>query len=303
MGDAAGLMAREETVECALIDTFPAFLSFWREAQGLPTEQRLERWANVYLAGWPKLLEKQQQAYADEGEDWRRVALERVAPFWAERLPVMREAHDHLLEVCQPVCARARDALGYERDLACVIYVGVGCGAGWATTFDGLPAVLLGLENIAEEGWQSAETLAGLLAHEIGHLWHAHLREQCALPEGAGPWWQLYSEGLAQRAEQLVMGSDRWHMQANATDWLSWCTAHRRWLASEFLRRVDARESVRDMFGSWYSIAGHKQCGYYLGRELIGLLEQHAALRDVALLEDIEGSGREALGQIAQGAM
>lgn len=165
--------------------------------------------------------------------------------------------------------------------------MGIGCGAGWATTYEGKPAVLFGLENVAQEGWQSRETLQGLMAHELGHLTHFHWREQAGLaPDQDGPWWQLYSEGFAQWCEHLLHDR-RWHMQGGAgTPWQDWCGDNLGWLAAEFLRRVDADRDLRPFFGSWHDLRGYKQTGYFLGHELIKILQARAPLREVALLQD-----------------
>jgi hypothetical protein len=280
--------------DCQTIDTFPAFLTYWRQALHLPVKAQIEAWAKDYMCQWPELLEMQLQDYCDESVDWRQVAGEKVFPFLGERLPAMRLAHRHLLRCWASIYCKAQEALGFESEAMAVIYVGIGCGAGWATTYRGFPAVLFGLENIAECGWSQPPALTGLVAHEIGHLAHYHWRRQGGLDLGEGPWWQLYEEGFAQRCEHVILGADTWHPSTglNDDDWLDWCHAQRAWLAAEFLRRVDAGESVRALFGSWFDIRGRKQCGYFLGHELIRELERRATLSEIALLEDTEGQCR-----------
>ncbi len=193
-----------------------------------------------------------------------------------------------------------RKALDFDADMVLVVHVGIGCGAGWVDRYAGKPAVLFGVENIAQEGWDDPAILAGLIAHEIGHLAHFHWLEVAGLSRGKGPWWQLYSEGFAQRCEHLVLGRDSWHMAANyEDDWVAWCSAKLPWLAREFLRTVDAGESVRPFFGSWFQLAGRKQTGYYLGHELIRRLEASTPLRDIALLEDVDSRMREEVESLA----
>ena len=181
-----------------------------------------------------------------------------------------------------------------------VIYVGIGCGAGWATRYQRAPAILFGLENIAECGWTLPPVLAGLVAHEIGHLVHSHWRAKAGKPEGAGPWWDLYTEGFAQRCEHTILGKETWHMRSGDNDdddGLDWCRPHMPWLSAEFLRRVDAGESVRPFFGSWLELRGRKQCGYFLGHELIRELEGCMDLREIALLEDVDTRFRSLVEQ------
>jgi hypothetical protein len=285
--------------ECCVIDAFPAFLEFWPTVRHEPVDAQVDAWASVYMARWPELLAKQQSDYAGEGEDWRQIARERVFPHLDQRLPGMSEAHKHLLDVCEPVYAQAREELDFDGDAIFVVYVGIGCGAGWVTTYQGLPAVLFGLENVVEEGWTQPSVLSGLVAHEVGHLAHFHWRGQSGLPKGSGPWWQLYAEGFAQRFEHRIHRQDTWHMAHAVDGWLDWCQAHRGWLASEFLGKVDRGVPVRPFFGSWFELRGWKQTGYYLGHEVIRRLEKSLALEEIALLNDLEITMRHELEVLA----
>lgn len=278
--------------KCSVIDTFPQFRTFWRTAQQKSLDEQINGWASNYMAPWPELLEKQRENYASEGEDWRHVAKERVFPFLTERLPEMERAYSNLQGLCALACAEAQEVLGFESEVIFVIYVGIGCGAGWVTRYQNTPAILLGLENIAECGWSDTATLKGLIAHEMGHLAHFHWRAEKEMPTGSGPWWELYTEGFAQRCEHLIMGQENWHMGVEE-GWLRWCQEHRRWLAREFLRTVDEGEPVRRFFGSWYQIEGKSQSGYFLGCELIKRLEKKRSLKEIALLSDWRERMRE----------
>jgi hypothetical protein len=271
-----------------VIDTYPAFLQFWAAARDEPLERQIERWADEYLAPWPGLLALQQADYAGQNLDWRAVARERIFPYFDERLPAMAAARANLLTLGPELYQLARQVLGIDPDAAFVIHVGIGGGAGWVTTYEGRPAILFGLENIAECGWSDAGAIRGLVAHELGHVVHYAWRAE---PPPAGPeepWWQLYGEGFAQRCEQLILGEASWHEaeRADDDDWLAWCRAHRAWLAAEFLRDAEAGEPVQRFFGSWFEIEGHSQCGYFLGCEAIRALEAAMSLAEIARLED-----------------
>jgi hypothetical protein len=213
----------------------------------------------------------------------------------------MRTAHDNLRDACGPLYTRAEEALGFQSDAVFVIHVGIGCGAGWVTTYQNKPAILYGLENIVECGWSEPQALTGLVAHEVGHLAHFHWRAQRAVPLGSGPLWQIYEEGFAQRCEHLVLGADTWHMnEGREDDWLTWCQGHGQWLATEFLRTVDEGGSVHRFFGSWLDIQGYSQTGYYLGHELIRELESSMELSGVALLDSDDPRLRASLLKLAQ---
>lgn len=272
---------------CAVVDAFPTFLSVWDEIGQLSLDAQLDGWLGQYMAGWPELLQKQIDNYASEELDWRAVASEHVFPFLPERLPLMQTAHRHLLDICADVFSRSQQLVQFDGDLVCVLYVGIGCGAGWASTYDDKPAILFGLENIAEEGWQERTTLEGLMAHELGHLIHFEWRRRANLAQEVGPWWQLYTEGFAQQCESLLLGRASWHMQSAPEDeWIRWCQANLGWLAAEFLGRVDRGEDIRPFFGSWFDLRGKKQTGYFLGQAIINLLQEQMDLQSAALLSD-----------------
>jgi hypothetical protein len=285
--------------KCHVIDAFPAFVELWPKIQQQAIDGQIEAWATGYMAGWPELLAKQQACYAEDGEDWRRVAREMVFPHLAERLAGMEEAHGHLLTLVEPVHAKAQQILGFDSDMVAVIYAGIGCGAGWVTTYQGMPAILFGLENAAEEGWIGQQVLTGLVAHEIGHVAHRCWRQQRGLKNGSGPWWQLYSEGFAQRCEHVILGGETWHMARRMEGWQDWCQAHEAWLAAEYLRVVDAGKALRPFFGSWFDIRGWKQTGYYLGYRVIRHLEASMDLHQIALLDEVAPAMRLELERLA----
>lgn len=287
---------------CEVIDTFPSFLACWETACTLPLEDVIDRWQHEYLEPWPELFAKQRDDYVAQGVDWRAVARERVFPFLAERLPAMQTAHAALLQVAPDIYARARERVGLECSVRFVIHVGNGNGAGWVTPFGDVPAVLFGLENLAECGWIDSETLAGLTAHELGHVLHYEWRRQGRLETPAdGPWWfQLYEEGFAQYAEDLIVGDDSWH-EAGDDEWTAWCRANQSRLARMFLDDVDRGEDIRRFFGSWFDIEGRSQCGYFLGHAMVRDWAAAQALREVACLplEVVERRAQQALQDMA----
>lgn len=231
-----------------MIDTFPAFLKFWASYCHASMDDQIDRWASEYMAPNPELLAKQIDDYTSQNLDWRQVAKEKVFPFIHDRLPAMRLAHDHLVAVQSTACEKVKQKLGFDTDITWVIYVGIGCGAGWVTTYQDRPAVLFGLENIAECGWSDLRSITGLTAHELGHLVQAAWREEAGKPEGTGPWWQLLSEGFAQRCEHVILGKDTWHEAERKAqrDWLDYCERNLSHLARLFLNQVSRSTLVSD---------------------------------------------------------
>jgi len=285
---------------CTIIDTFPEFQSVWNDVQHSPVEEQTDGWFERYMSLYPELLQKQLDDYASLNEDWRVTASERIFPALPERLSAIQTARDNLLIVCNDVYNRARQVINFNNDLVCVIYMGLGCGAGWANEYDGKPAILFGLENIAEEGWQGRDTLTGLAAHELGHLVHFEWRKQADIENEENYWWQLYTEGFAQRCESAILGRPSWHMQIDPEmEWQKWCEQNIGWLAAEFLRRVDQGEDMRPFFGSWFDLRGRKQTGYFLGHELIAILQKRMSLQEIALLTNVENHLRPLLFQLA----
>lgn len=290
-----------------IIDTFPSFLLAVETQQPGTIDDWLRLWSEDYMTLWPELFEMQVADYAEQGEDWRKVAREMVFPGMRDKVPVMKRAYRELGSIIKVVAAQTRQRLAFVGDVCYVLYVGIGNGAGWVTTYGGRPAVLFGLEAIVDSGFDSPARLEGLVAHELGHVVHFFWREQGGREVGSGPWWQLYEEGFAQYCEGRILGHESWHMRTARQDegWLTWCQDNRAWLAGEFQRLVDDGESTRPFFGSWYDIRGHKQTGYYLGHEVINHLTDAMSLSDIALLERgpaLERRMRRVLDHFAAGA-
>lgn len=93
---------------------------------------------------------KQIRTYEQEDMDWQEVAgaIFTMFPFHSKH---MRDARANIIKIAEPLHTKASERLRLDFGVLFVVYVGIGCGAGWATVYSGKPAVLLGLENIAEE--------------------------------------------------------------------------------------------------------------------------------------------------------
>lgn len=279
-----------------IIDTFPAFLAYWAKARTKPIDEQIELWANDYMSGWPELLEKQIEDYSEQNLAWKQIARERIFPHLNDRLPAMRKARKNLLKLCPDICSKAEQVLGFNTSAYFVIYVGIGCGAGWVTTFRNKYPILFGLENIAESGWSDPESITGLISHEIGHVAHYHLRAQSNKTFGCDSWWQLYTEGFAQYCKALM--NDSSHLETPESDWSEWCQQNKGRLAAEFIKAVDEGRPVNPFFGSWFEIEGHSETGYFLGHEVIKILGENMSFREIALLDDFAKHSREILEEM-----
>lgn len=287
---------------CKILDTYDDFLAYWKNAHFCDIDKQIELWQHSYMKKYHELLIKQVQNYEEAKMDWREIA-KKVFSLIPQRLQLMQRARGNILKTCRPVCVKASERLGLDFSIGFVIYVGIGCGAGWATKYRKQPAILLGLENIAEEKWHTKNKIEGLMSHEIGHLVHMKWRNEWVVFEKAerDPLFQLYSEGFAQRCEHIILKRETWHMKPDK-EWLSWCKQYKRWLAKEFLERLEKQASVNDFFGSWFNIEGRKQTGYFLGHAFIQELEKTHGFREIALLksEKVRELGMQCLRSISK---
>jgi hypothetical protein len=279
------IMNQMTTGKCKILDTYQDFLAYWMQARSKSIDEQIRLWQTSYMNEYPELLKKQTRNYEEENVNWQDMA-EKIFPTLEQRFKLMEKARDNILYIYKPICAKAIKNLGLDFDTLFVIYVGIGCGAGWATMYSGQPAVLLGLENISEEKWHTKNKLEGLICHEMGHLAHMKWRNEWEKFEKTekDPLFQLYSEGFAQRCEHKILGRETWHM-AEGKEWLIWSKQKKGWLAREFLARLEKQVSVNDFFGSWFNIKGKKQTGYFLGHAFIHELEKNYSLRGIALFD------------------
>jgi hypothetical protein len=274
-----------------LLDTFPAFERFWLNVESLPVSAQIERWETDYMAPWPELLSKQREVYRRARVSWWRIARTRIFPKIPARLDRLRRLHSNLRRELPGAWRRTRTALSVDFEVLFVIYVGLGCGAGWATRLGGKPAVLFGLENAADMTAGRRGEWPGSVPHEVAHLVHEEWRRRGGiggLESSRGPYWQLYEEGFATECERTIATPAAFRLRTGKAGWLAWCETNRAGLARDFLRDVRARRSVRRFFGSWYNIQGFSECGYYLGGEVVRKLKESYRLNEIACW-----SGRE----------
>lgn len=165
-----------------------------------------------------------------------------------------------------------------------VFYLGLCNGAGWACELDGVPAILLGAEKIAELGWHEPDTMADLICHELVHLIHFGLRGQSDQPEQAV--WQLYTEGMATRYSQRLYKENYYHMDQGG--WLAFGRGHLAQIKADYRRRWLSGEGTAAFFGDWHQVMGHSNLGYFLGCEWVRSLETRMSFTDIARLTSEE---------------
>ncbi len=272
-----------------LVNTIREFLGFWSGFSGRGVGEMLEGWLGSYMAYYPEVLEKLVGCWGGL-ERLREAMAARMLPRLDQDIHWILEAWMQMLHVVGGVVGRAAERIGLEREPVTVVYYGPGCGAGWATTLLGEPALLLDTGMAAQLGWVSEERVGGLIAHELGHLRHMELRgewEEFEEREG-DPYFQLYSEGLAQAYEHVIMGKESWHM-AYGEGWLASCVERRSALARLYLEKAEEGD-VEEFYGAWLEAGGIKYAGYYLGHEFIKWLGGRVGggLEEIARLSEEE---------------
>jgi len=114
-----------------LLDTYSDFLAYWEKYGGKDMDSLIDGWAAEYMSKWPELLQKQKDDYGKMSLDWREVGARRVFPFLNDRIEGMSRARALLSVMIDHVHNAAEETFGMDLDILYVLYVGLGCGAGW----------------------------------------------------------------------------------------------------------------------------------------------------------------------------
>lgn len=267
---------------CELIDLATGLLPVIEANLHKSFDEQIAEWQKFYAGSAPALPGRLYRDYADVAGGWLAIAREKVWPHLAERMDRMWTASRSIRAVHQDIHGRAVQSLGYTDALVIVSYVGIGNGAGWATQWEGRPAVLLGLEKIAELNWHNEPEVRKVLAHEIGHLFMMSIRGDIE-KLGEDPLLCLYEEGFAQHCEHVMLGKETWGC-ASQSGWLEWCLSQEDYLARRYVREMHDREAWRRFYGDWFEIDGWRQTGYFLGCKLVQRLAGTHELRALAAM-------------------
>ena len=246
----------------SIIDTFSHIRSCFPSGQfSLPEWQK---YAAGIAAEFPGKIMDDIACYRFEEEILPVV--QNVCASWEE----LEFAHSSFQSAAAKISEQLTQKFHTDLDVCVVFYLGLCSGAGWATTLNGKPAVLLGAEKILELKWVDPDRMFALIAHEIGHIWHRAMGGafgQAGAAEDKAV-FQLYSEGVAVWFEQCLYGQDDFYLE-NHDGWLDWCTAHHAEIKREFWRRIRQKESVQIFFGDWARYRGYSDVGYYLGSRFV----------------------------------
>ena len=125
---------------------------------------------------WFKFMEKHEYVrrlciddYTKQGYNWKEVAYNRVFNYDKRFVQKMTSTSILLEKLILSMKEKLYDFYKLEReDTVIIIYHGLSNAAGWVTTFNGRPAIYLGIEKIVELGWDSKQKLEDLVSHEYG---------------------------------------------------------------------------------------------------------------------------------------
>jgi len=285
-----------------LIDTYP---DFRRTVGSLGSRDVAEVWLKYYMRKYEELLRLQVKCHGSLGNAVK-TARKLLKPL-VKSLDALDKAWENSYRAI-PMISKRFSRLWRLPDVSIVLYVGSGCGAGWATEYEGTYSILLGLEMVINHGWESLEDLSGLIAHELCHILHMQLRglkpDEFEALEG-DPLFLLYSEGFAMKCEHLVTGR-LWRI-ASEGDWLGFCESERGRLAKSYLEVARRGGPLTKFYGSWGGVEGYTQTGYYLGHEYIEYLltTKFGSIEDVARMElgEIRSSAMEFLKALAKATL
>lgn len=262
-----------------IVDTFPKMADCFID--GVFNMERWEIYANLIS---PKLAIKLKNDIADF--DFQKDILPLLNNVTCH-FDKLNTAHKSFLALTNGLSEKTQDILQTDLNVTVIFYLGLCNAAGWATELDGKPVVLLGAEKIMELSWHNISDMAGLIYHELGHIWHDKMRSKKSKPFKNRALWQLYREGIAMFVEQLLM-NDRDFYHQNKDGWLIWCRAKQKELFQTFLERVITSENTGDFFGDWNSYQGKSDTGYYLGCEIVKDFSKKYSLTQLADLSENE---------------
>ncbi len=212
--------------------------------------------------------------------------------FEGSYLPVLNEALTNrdararvvsaFRQVTENLDRKVSDVMGKPIDATILLYLGLCNGAGWVVELDSRPYVLLGIEKIIELGWWRVDDMIGLIYHELGHIYQMQYGTLTRSLQGGDAFlWQLFTEGIAMRFEQMLLGNPAYFHQ-DKNGWAAWCEANLRGISEDFQADLShmTRQNQR-YFGDWVRYKGQPDVGYYLGARFVQWLSERRRFDDL----------------------
>lgn len=255
-----------------LIDTMRDFIFYWRDYSGRSPEEMFSGWLMRYISGYPELL-------ISEVTYWG--GLDRLRSQMIEVLEKIDDLIHDLIEVWMiflqnvgEVYSMALERLEFPETPIIEIYLGSGWKPRWVSSILDRPALFFDLGALASLSWVDRESVRGVIAFGLGQFRQAVERggaERYAMLE-ENPYFQLYSQGLAQFLEKLILGEDSWH-GVREREWAEECEKRMGELAALYLETARSGP-VSKFYSPHQSVMGLAFTGRYLGYRLISELRE-----------------------------
>lgn len=163
------------------------------------------------------------------------------------------------------------------------MYFGNGIGAGWYTSYNDKPSILLGFENILILNWDSKQQLESLIFHEIGHIVHDYYRNNAIKSNYNNIYYKLYREGFAHYICSQIQNHDNFsEFMGNEKEFKDWFNNQYKVICSDFLNNIENKDFNKKVFGSWDNYNGYKQVGYYLGFKIFQELVKTYTIQEIS---------------------
>lgn len=256
-----------------LIDSMRDFLMYWRDYSGRNVEEMFSGWLMRYISSYPELLISE-VVYWGDLDSLRARMMEKVLPRLDDLIHGIIEAWMIFLQNIDEVYSMASEKLKLPQTPIIAIYVGSGWKPRWTASVLDRPALFFDLGGIASLKWIDQQNLRGLIAFGLGQFRQVLVRggaERYAELE-SNPYFMLYSQGLAQFAEILILGADSWH-GAGGRAWLRECEERELELARRYLEGAEAKQ-IDSFYEPWREVLGLSLVGRYLGYKLISELHE-----------------------------
>lgn len=260
-----------------LIDVFENFKLHYHHR--LTAESLLDGWYHAMNVA-PTLKELCIQDYHSMDQSWETIAKERVFSRTHQDYVKMTRVHQRLKSLIPLMKLSFESFYDELNHIRIVLYHGLGNSAGWATHYHNVPAILLGIEKIAELDWISDEELKRLMAHEYVHLVHQHLRKDAwefksSYEEAV---MRLYLEGLASYYEMILA-----EVPPRVTRWEQRCKTVEPILKANYMQVLaEEGKDFNAFYGDWHQVEGLSDTGYYLGKQLIAMLLEEETFQTIA---------------------
>ena len=240
-------------------------------------------WDNYAVSAFPGLKEKIEQDFSRLA-DYKDKIYE-ILNGIPKNIEAAETAHQSFLNATKNLSDKIANHFNVDLDVTIILYLGLGNAAGWATTINKQKVVLVGLEKIVELDWCSERDMQDLIYHELGHIYHSLFEhKELFMNKRKQAAQQLYREGIAMVFEQTLCDDiSRYHQNTNG--WLDWCKENESLIKTQYLKRMENRESVQNFFGDWCSFMEHSDVGYYLGTAFVRFLMKDYSLQEIASMK------------------